>query len=156
MARFASIRELEPQHQARGLRIGIAMSRFNQEVCEGLLSSCIERLQELGVADADMLLVTVPGALELPLLLKKMADTGRYDGLVALGAVIRGETYHFEVVSNESAAGIGRVALDTGVPVANAVLTTDTDDQAVSRMRIKGREAADVVVEMIHHLKGLA
>jgi 6,7-dimethyl-8-ribityllumazine synthase len=90
----------------------------------------------------------VPGALELPLALQKLAESGQFDGLIALGAVIRGETYHFELVSNESGAGISRVALDFGLPVANAVLTTETDEQAVARMNEKGRDAARVVVEM--------
>jgi len=92
--------------------------------------------------------VTVPGALEIPLALQKLAESGQFDALIALGAVIRGETYHFELVSNESGAGISRVALDFGVPVANAVLTTENDEQAIVRMSEKGRDAARVAVEM--------
>lgn len=156
MSRFENITELVPNLDGRGLRIGLAMSRFNVEVCEGLLAACLERLLELGVAEQDICLVRVPGALEIPLVLQRMAASGRFDGLVALGAVIRGDTYHFEVVSNEMAAGISRVQLDNGLPVANAVLTTDTDEQALVRMSVKGREAAEVVVEMVHHLRGLA
>mgnify|MGYP003384631456 CR=1 FL=1 len=131
-----------------GLRIGIVQARFNQDVCHGLLSACLAELKHLGVADEDILHVTVPGALEIPLALKKMADTMQFDALVAIGAVIRGETYHFELVSNESGAGITRVGLDYGIPIANAVLTTDTDEQAEVRMAEKGTDAARVAVEM--------
>jgi len=100
------------------------------------------------VARRDIQVVTVPGALEIPLALQKLASTGRFDGLVALGAVIRGETYHFEVVSNESADGVMTVQLDTGLPIANGILTTDDDDQAQARMHGKGTDCARVVVEM--------
>ena len=107
-----------------GLRIGIVQARFNADVGHGLLSSCLAELKHLGVSDEDVLHVTVPGALEIPLVLQKMAETQQFDALVALGAVIRGETYHFELVSNESGAGITRIGLDYGMPIANAVLTT--------------------------------
>lgn len=132
----------------QGLRIGIVQARFNEDVCHGLLSACLAELKHLGVADEDVLHVTVPGALEIPLALRKMAETLQFDSLVAIGAVIRGETYHFELVSNESGAGITRVALDFGIPIANAVLTTDTDEQAEARMAEKGTDAARVAVEM--------
>lgn len=131
-----------------GLRIGIVQARFNEDVCHGLLSSCLAELKHLGVADEDILHITVPGALEIPLALKKMADTMQFDALVAIGAVIRGETYHFELVSNESGAGITRVGLDYGIPIANAVLTCDNDEQAEVRMEEKGTDAARVAVEM--------
>ena len=140
--------EIEVDKNGRGLKIGIAMSRFNHEVGEGLLSAAQDELQKLGVASEDITLVTVPGALELPLTLQTMAQSARFDALIALGAVIRGETYHFEIVSNESAAGITQVQLDTGVPIANAVLTTENDDQALVRMAEKGRDAAQVAIEM--------
>lgn len=156
MPRFENIRELPQNLDGKGLAIGVVMSRFNVDVCEGLLAACLERLESLGVDPAQVQLVRVPGALEIPLVLAHMAKSGRFDGLVALGAVIRGDTYHFEVVSNEMAAGISRVQLDHGVPIANAVLTTDTDEQAHVRMSVKGREAAEVVVEMVNHLRGLA
>src|SRR5690349_131347 len=130
------------------LRIGIVQARFNADVGHGLLSSCLAELKRLGVADEDILHVTVPGALEIPLALQKMAETQQFDALIALGAVIRGETYHFELVANESGAGITRIGLDYGIPIANAVLTTETDDQAVARMTEKGRDAARVAVEM--------
>ncbi|MFC4158507.1 6,7-dimethyl-8-ribityllumazine synthase [Chitinimonas lacunae] len=148
MPRFAHIPEIEPDLDGSGLKIGIVMSRFNSDVCEGLLAACTDQLKALGVRDADMLIVTAPGALEIPLLLQTMAKSSRFDALVALGAVIRGETYHFELVANESGAGVTRVGLDHDMPIANAILTTDTDDQALVRMQEKGRDAARVAVEM--------
>ncbi|MDQ9169746.1 6,7-dimethyl-8-ribityllumazine synthase [Oxalobacteraceae bacterium R-40] len=132
----------------QGVRIGIVQARFNEDVCHGLLSACLAELKHLGVEDEDVLHVTVPGALEIPLALQKMAQTQQFDALVAIGAVIRGETYHFELVSNESGAGITRVGLDFDIPIANAVLTTDTDEQAEARMVEKGTDAARVAVEM--------
>jgi 6,7-dimethyl-8-ribityllumazine synthase len=138
----------ETNLNGESLRIGIVQSRFNEDVCHGLLASCLAELKHLGVADEDVLQVTVPGALEIPLALQKMAETMQFDALIAIGAVIRGETYHFELVSNESGAGITRVALDFGIPIANAVLTTDTDEQAEARMEEKGADAARVAVEM--------
>src|ERR1035437_3517884 len=132
----------------QGIRIGIAQSRFNEDVSHGLLSACLAELKHLGVDDEDVLHVTVPGALEIPLALQKMAETLQFDALIAIGAVIRGETYHFELVSNESAAGITRVGLDCGIPIANAVLTTGTEEQAEARMAEKGADVARVAVEM--------
>lgn len=144
-----------PDLRGEGLRIGIVVSRFNPEVGEGLLAACREALSGHGVRPEDVRVVTVPGALEAPLALQKLANTGRYHALIALGAVIRGETYHFEVVANESAAGITSVALDTGVPIANGILTTDTDEQALARAAQKGADCAAVAVEMANLLKGL-
>jgi 6,7-dimethyl-8-ribityllumazine synthase len=138
-----------------GLRIGIIQARFNADVGHGLLSSCLAELKHLGVADEDVLHVTVPGALEIPLACQKMAETEQFDALIALGAVIRGETYHFELVSNESGAGITRVSLDYGMPIANAVLTTENDEQAEARMAEKGAESARVAVEMANLLLAL-
>jgi 6,7-dimethyl-8-ribityllumazine synthase len=138
----------EPNLDGAGLRIGVVQARFNEDVCHGLLSACLAELKRLGVQDDDVLHVSVPGALEIPLALQKMAESQQFDALVAVGAVIRGETYHFELVSNESGAGITRVALDFGIPVANAVLTTETDEQAEARMVEKGADAARVAVEM--------
>ncbi len=137
-----------PNLEGEGVRIGIVQARFNEDVCHGLVSACLAELKRLGVADEDVLHVTVPGALEIPLALQKMAETQQFDALIALGAVIRGETYHFELVSNESGAGITRVALDFGIPIANAVLTTENDEQAEVRMAEKGADAARVAVEM--------
>lgn len=141
-----------------GLRIGVVQARFNEPVCEAICEGCLDELAALGVNDEDVFVCTVPGALEIPLALQRLAQSGEFDALIAIGAVIRGETYHFEVVSNESAAGIARVALDASIPVANAVLTTETDEQAQSRAAEKGADAARVAVEManlvasIHHL----
>jgi 6,7-dimethyl-8-ribityllumazine synthase len=138
----------ESNLDGEGLRIGIVQARFNASVGQGLLSSCLAELSRLGVADEDILHVTVPGALEIPLALQQMAQTQQFDALIALGAVIRGETYHFELVSNESGAGITRIGLDYGMPIANAVLTTENDAQAEVRMAEKGTDAAKVAVEM--------
>jgi 6,7-dimethyl-8-ribityllumazine synthase len=138
----------EPNLDGAGLRIGVVQARFNEDVCHGLLAACLAELKRLGVQDDDVLHVSVPGALEIPLALQKMAESEQFDALVAIGAVIRGETYHFELVSNESGAGITRVGLDFGIPIANAVLTTETDEQAEVRMVEKGSDAARVVVEM--------
>ncbi len=137
------------------LRIGIVQARFNADVGHGLLSSCLAELKRLGVADEDILHVTVPGALEVPLALQRMAVTEQFDALIALGAVIRGETYHFELVSNESGAGITRIGLDYGMPIANAILTTENDEQAEARMAEKGADAARVAVEMSNLLIAL-
>ncbi|AIO41673.1 6,7-dimethyl-8-ribityllumazine synthase [Burkholderia territorii] len=142
------IGQYQPNLEGDGLRIGIVQSRFNEPVCNGLADACVEELERLGVSGEDVLLVSVPGALEIPLALQKLAESGQFDALIALGAVIRGETYHFELVSNESGAGITRIGLDFNLPIANAVLTTENDEQAVARMTEKGRDAARVAVEM--------
>lgn len=151
-----SIRELEPDLAGQCLRIGVVQARFNQDIGAGLRSGCLSELARLGVAEGDVTYATVPGALELPLALQVMAQSGRFDALVALGAVIRGETYHFEIVSNESARGITDVQLNSGIPIANAVLTTENDDQALVRMVQKGAEAAQAAVEMANLGKALA
>lgn len=149
------MKEFEKNLDGKGMRIGVAQARFNCVVCEGLLGACREKLAELGVAESDITLATVPGALEIPAVLQRMAQTGKYDALIALGAVIRGDTYHFEVVSNESARGVSDVQLKFGVPIANAILTTNTDEQAEARMGVKGAEAAEVAIEMANLLKAL-
>jgi 6,7-dimethyl-8-ribityllumazine synthase len=138
-----------------GKKIGIVQSRFNADVCDGLLSACYAELLKLGVKAADIRIATVPGALETPLILQHMALSEKYDALIALGAIIRGETYHFEVVANESARGISEVQLNTGVPVANAVLTTEDDEQALARVLVKGTEAAQVAIEMANLVRAL-
>jgi len=155
MARYDKIFEFEPNLDGTGLRLGVVMSRFNIDVVEGLLSACTAALLKHGVAASDIHIATVAGALEIPLVMKKMAESGKYDALVALGAVIRGETYHFEVVSNEMASGITRVNLDTGIPIANGVLTTNTDHQAMERVTDKGKEAAQCAIEMANLLKAI-
>lgn len=136
-------------------KIGIVLSRFNSNIGDGLLQACHAELLKLGVKDEDIRLATVPGALETPLVLQHMALTKQYDALIALGAIIRGETYHFEVVANESARGVSEVQLKTGMPVANAILTTNDDDQALARMHVKGAEAAQVAIEMANLAEAL-
>jgi 6,7-dimethyl-8-ribityllumazine synthase len=155
MPRFEDVPEIAPRFDAKSLRVGVVLARFNSEIGENLLNGCVTELLAQGVAPEHMLVATVPGALELPLALQAMARSGRYDALVALGAVIRGDTYHFEIVSNEMAAGITRVQLDTHVPIANGVLTTEDDDQAVVRMHVKGQECAVVAIEMANLIKVL-
>lgn len=150
-----SIDFITPDLDGEGLRIGIVQARFNEYAGQALASACIEELLNLGVDEDDITHVTVPGSLEVPLALAKLAQAESFDALVAVGAVIRGDTYHFEVVSNESAAGISRVALDTGVPVVNAILTCETDEQVRDRMLDKGRDAARVAVEMANLLWAL-
>jgi 6,7-dimethyl-8-ribityllumazine synthase len=142
------IEVFQAEPTGNGLRVGIVQARFNEPVCVGLRNSCVEYLRGAGVADEDILIVSVPGALEIPIALAQMAQSGEFDALVAIGAVIRGETYHFEVVSNESCAGVSRVSLDYDIPIANAILTTNTDEQALERANEKGADAARVALEM--------
>jgi len=130
-----------------GLRIGIVASRFNEDIVAKLLERADAELARLGVRADDVTRVTVAGALEIPLALQWLAQSQRYDALVAIGAVIRGETYHFEVVANESSRGVMDVALETGVPVANGILTTQDETQALARAD-KGAEAVRVAIEM--------
>ena len=155
MARFDNIFEYDNDLNGAGLKVGIVMSRFNLPVCEGLLSACVAELKRLGVADADMTIANVPGALEIPLVLQTMAQSGKYDALVALGAVIRGETYHFEVVSNDSCRAVMDVQIDTGIPIANGILTCESDEQAEVRMQPKGADCAQAAVEMANLQKAL-
>jgi 6,7-dimethyl-8-ribityllumazine synthase len=143
------------QLEGDGLRIGIVRARFNDAVTRKLEEACVAELTALGVAVKHISKVSVPGALEVPLALKVMADSDEFDALVALGCVIRGETYHFELVANESGAGITRVGLDHLVPIANAVLTVENEAQAWARAEDKGRDAARVAVEMANLLEDL-
>jgi 6,7-dimethyl-8-ribityllumazine synthase len=132
----------------KGLSVGLVQARFNQAVTDALAQACRSELLALGV-DADQITeVQVPGALEVPLALQALAESAKYAALVALGCIIRGETYHFELVANESGAGVSRVALDYQLPIANAILTTENLEQAVARQSDKGRDAARVAVEM--------
>ena len=126
------------------MRLGIVASRFNEAITAELLKRAQEVARELGVESS---VVSVPGALEIPLALQWMAQSGRFDALAAVGAVIRGETYHFDIVANESARGLMDVALEFGLPVANGILTTDDEPQALERLD-KGAEAVRVAVEM--------
>ena len=150
-----------PNLKGAGLRVAIVWSRFNEEMVRVLLTACDKQLVELGVAATDIDVVSVPGALEIPVVLQTLAlerrglAGRRYDALIALGAVIRGDTYHFEIVADQSARGILDVQLETGVPVANGVLTTDTDAQASERAPVKGAEAARVAIEMANTLRAI-
>jgi len=131
------------------MRLGIVASRFNEEICGKLLDGARAEAQKL---KAEVTVISVPGALEIPLALQWMAQSGRFDALVALGAVIRGDTYHFDVVANESARGVMDVMLECGMPIANGILTTDDEKQAQARLD-KGAEAVRVALEMAR-LKG--
>ena len=155
MSRFENITEIDPNLNGAGLKVGVVMARFNLDVCEGLLSACTAELKKLGVAAEAITIATVPGALEIPLVLQTMAQRGDFDALVALGAVIRGETYHFEVVSNDSCRAIMEVQLHTGVPIANGILTCEDDDQALARMQQKGADCAQAAIEMARLLRSI-
>lgn len=144
---------ITPEHNGTGLHIGIVQARFTNPIGVELVKACTDRLVKLGVNDNDITLATVPGALEVPLVLLSMARSGKFDALVAIGVVIRGETYHFELVSNEAAAGVSRISLEHQIPIANAILTTENDAQALARMYNKGSEAAVVAIEMANLLK---
>jgi len=142
-----------------GLKIGIVQARFNEDITNALASACIAELKAMGVSDQNISHVYVPGALEVPLALQAMAqieDPAPFSALIALGCIIRGETYHFELVANESGAGVTRVGMDYHVPIANAILTTENLEQAVARQTDKGRDAARVAVEMALLLEKLA
>ena len=139
----------------KGLRIGIVQARFNADITDALAAACLAELEKLGVAADDIHHVQVPGALEVPVALQAMAVRGGYHALVALGCIIRGETYHFELVANESGASVSRIALDHRIPIANAILTTENMEQAIARQTDKGRDAAQVAVEMAQLLASL-
>ena len=153
---------VSPSLAGKGLRVAIVWSRFNEELVRQLLTACDKQLVELGVAAEDIDVVSVPGALEIPLALQTLAlerrglAGRRYDAIVALGCVVRGDTFHFEIVATESARGILDVQLETGVPIANGVLTTDNEAQAAERAPVKGAESARVAVEMANTLKAIA
>jgi 6,7-dimethyl-8-ribityllumazine synthase len=149
------IKRIASNLRGQGRRVAVVLSRFNPAVGDGLLSGALRGLREAGVAEGDITVVTVPGALEIPLAAQRFAQSGDIDAIVALGAVIRGETYHFEVVSNESAAGLSGVQLEFGVPVANGVLTTENDAQALARAEVKGYEAARTAIELANLLDAI-
>jgi len=136
----------EQELDGQFLHIGIVQARFNEDITNALATACIQELEALGVSNIDH--VMVPGALEVPIALQAMAERAEYDALIALGCIIRGETYHFELVANESGAGVSRIALDYNLPIANTILTTENLEQAVARQTDKGRDAARVAVEM--------
>ena len=135
------------------LTIGMVQARFNEPITNALAQACKAELLALGVLEKNIDLVQVPGALEVPVALLAMAEKLKYDALVALGCIIRGETYHFELVANESGAGVSRISLDYQLPIANAILTTENLAQAVARQTEKGRDAARVAVEMANLLE---
>ena len=155
MPRYENIYEYETVLAGKGLAVGVVMSRFNQDIGEGLLAACTGELKRLGVAEGDIEIAAVPGALEIPLVLQTMAQSRRFDALVALGAVIRGDTYHFEVVSNDACRAVMEVQLETGVPVANGILTCENDDQALARMKQKGSDCAQAAVEVANLLRAV-
>ena len=134
------------------LKIGIVQARFNESITNTLFASCRDELLALGVKSENIDHVTVPGALEVPVALQTLADLDQYDALVALGCIIRGETYHFELVANESGSGVTRLSLDYRLPIANAIITTENMEQAIARQVDKGRDAARVAVEMANLL----
>ena len=146
---------LKAKIDGRNLRIGIVQARFNAALTDTLARACLAELSALGVTPQHIKHITVPGALEIPLALFALAETEDHDALIALGCIIRGETYHFELVANESGAGVTRVSLDNEIPIANAILTADTEDQARARAADKGRDAARVAVEMANLLDDL-
>jgi 6,7-dimethyl-8-ribityllumazine synthase len=146
---------ISPDLNGEGLHIGIVRARFNEEIGMAELDACLGELQALGLDERDIMVVSIPGALELGVTLAQMAQTGEFDALIALGAVVRGETYHFEIVSNESAASISRVALEMGIPVINGVLTTENEAQANDRAAGKGRDCAQAAVEMANLMVAL-
>ena len=137
------------------LSIGIVQARFNEGITNALFEACHAELLALGVQEKNIRRVTVPGALEVPIALLAMAEQDDYDALIALGCIIRGETYHFELVANESGAGVTRVSLDHHIPVANAILTVENEAQAVARVIDKSKDAAIVAVEMANLLDEL-
>ncbi|MGE5168856.1 MAG: 6,7-dimethyl-8-ribityllumazine synthase [Rudaea sp.] len=149
------VTRLAPDVRGDARRIAIVLSRFNPQIGEGLLGGALRGLREAGVAEDAVLVVTVPGALEIPLALQRLAQAREYDALVALGAVIRGETYHFDIVANESAAGVSSVQLEFGVPIGNGILTCETDAQAEARMDAKGYDAARAALELANLLDAI-
>lgn len=152
-------RIIEGKLDAKGFKVGIVVSRFNSFICERLLEGATDTLVRHNAADDDIDVVRVPGAFEIPLVAKKLATSGRYDGVICLGAVIRGATPHFDYVCSEVSKGVASVSLDTDIPIAFGVITTDTIEQAIERAGSKagnkGAEAAMVVIEMLNLFKAL-
>jgi 6,7-dimethyl-8-ribityllumazine synthase len=152
-------RIIEGKLDARGFKVGIVVSRFNSFICERLLEGATDALVRHNADDGDIDVVRVPGAFEIPLVAKKLATSGRYDGVICLGAVIRGATPHFDYVCSEVSKGVASVSLDTDIPIAFGVITTDTIEQAIERAGSKagnkGAEAAMVVIEMLNLFRAL-
>ena len=135
------------------LRIGIVSSRFNDKVVKELCNACIDKLQIEGVLSNNITHETVPGALEIPIMLDSFARKKKFDVLIGIGAVIRGETYHFEIVSDQSANGLLQLQLNYHIPIINAIITTNSSDEAFARTKIKGEEAAEGAIEMAQLVK---
>src|SRR5207249_4954831 len=156
-ARFVimTVKKIASNTRAEHMRIGIVVSRFNGAIGEVMLKGALKSLADAGAAETSIAVVSVPGALEAPLALQRLAQTGDYDALVALGAVIRGDTYHFDIVANESASGVASVQLEFGIPIGNGILTCDTDAQAEARMDSKGYEAALAALELANLLDAI-
>lgn len=146
-------------HDATGMRFGVVVAKFNKFVTSKLLSSCLDGLTKHGVKDADVEVVRVPGAFEIPLVAKTLAGTARFDAVICLGAVIRGDTPHFDYICNEASRGISQASLETGVPIIFGVLTTETVAQAIERADTakfnRGGEAAKSAIEMASVIKQL-
>jgi 6,7-dimethyl-8-ribityllumazine synthase len=155
MAGYDNAQVYPVDDDGRDLSVGIVVGRFNQEIGEAMLEACFAELLRLDVAAENVTIASVPGALEIPLALQRLADSERFDALIALGAVIRGETYHFEIVSNESASGIAAVQLDSGVPVANGILTCETEEQVAERIEQKATDCARVAVQMARLMEAI-
>lgn len=147
-------KKMEGELDGTGLKLGIVLSRFNSMVTERLLSGAKDKLIRLGVAEKDLEVAYVPGSFELPRGVRKLKDTGKYDGVIALGAVIRGETPHFDYVANEASKGLAEINLEAEVPVTFGLITADTLEQAIDRAGAKqgnkGNEAAEALVEMVN------
>jgi len=152
---MSDLMRISPNTSGDGRRVGVVVSRFNGAIGDQLLAGALRALAKAGVAERDTVVVSVPGALESPLALQRLAQAGDFDALVALGAVIRGETYHFEIVANESAAGVAGVQLEFGIPIGNGILTTDTEAQALTRADTKGFEAAQAALELANLLDAI-
>ena len=150
-----AVKRIAPKVNGEGRRVGIVVSRFNEALGGKLLAGALRALAEAKVAEGDIIVVTVPGALEAPLALQRLAQEADCDALVALGAVIRGDTYHFEIVANESASGVASVQLEFGIPIGNGILTCDTDEQADARADTKGYQSAQAALELANLLDAI-
>ena len=153
---FGADKGVADRLDGKKLAVGIVQARFNESVTDALLNACKSELMLLGVEEKNIFHVKVPGALEVPVALQALAESNKYDALIALGCIVRGETYHFELVANESGSAVTRLGLDYQLPIANAILTTENMDQAVARQDEKGRDAARVAVEMVNLLADIS
>jgi 6,7-dimethyl-8-ribityllumazine synthase len=150
-----AVKRIAPNPSGEGRRVGIVVSRFNAPLGDKLLAGALRALAEAKVAERDIVVVTVPGALEAPLALQRLAQEADCDALVALGAVIRGDTYHFEIVADQSASGVASVQLEFGIPIGNGILTCDTEEQADARADTKGFDAAQAALELANLLDAI-